>query len=68
MCKIKETNYFSKWLLKLKDIKGKVSIFRRLKRVKNGNFGDYKSLGGDKSTQAKNIEKAKQLAQEYLDE
>ena len=90
MYKIKETKYFSKWLLKLKDSRGKISIIRRLKRVKQGNFGDYKSLsnniselrittgpgyriyyaqrdseiiillvGRDKSTQAKDIEKAK---------
>jgi putative addiction module killer protein len=96
---IKETKIFSKWLLKLKDIRGKVAIFRRIKRVKEGNFGDHKSVGdgvselritigagyrvyytkkgeeiiillvgGDKSTQSKDIEKAKQLAKEYQDE
>ena len=42
---IKETDMFSKWLFKLKDIKGKVSILRRIDRMKNGNFGDYKGLG-----------------------
>jgi len=99
MYKIKETEHFSKWLLKLKDIKGKVSILRRIKRVKEGNFGDYKSLGdnlselritvgaeyrvyyiqsgdeiiilllgGDKSTQSKDIAKAKKLAKEYQNE
>ena len=45
MYKIKETIYFSKWLKKLRDVKGKVSIIRRLKRVRQGNFGDFKSLG-----------------------
>ena len=45
MYKIKQTNKFSSWLSKLKDIKGKVSILRRIDRLKNGNFGDYKSLG-----------------------
>jgi putative addiction module killer protein len=96
---IKETKIFSKWLLKLKDIRGKVAIFRRIKRVKEGNFGDHKSVGdgvselritigagyrvyytkkgeeiiillvgGDKSTQSKDIEKAKKLAKEYQDE
>ena len=45
MYKIKQTNKFSSWLSKLKDIKGKVSILRRIDRFKNGNFGDYKSLG-----------------------
>ena len=42
---IKQTDYFSKWLRKLKDIQGKVSIIRRIDRMKIGNFGDYKPLG-----------------------
>ncbi len=44
MFTIKETEIFSKWLLKLKDIRGKVAILRRIKRVKDGNFGDHKSV------------------------
>jgi putative addiction module killer protein len=44
---IKQTNYFSKWLSKLKDVKGKVSILRRIDRMKLGNFGDYKSVGNN---------------------
>lgn len=42
---VKETKLFSKWLSKLGDIQGKVSIIRRIDRIKQGNFGDYKSLG-----------------------
>ena len=42
---IKQTDTFSKWLKKLKDIKGKVSILRRIDRIKDGNFGDHKSVG-----------------------
>lgn len=92
---IKQTALFSKWLGKLKDVQGKVSILRRLDRIKEGNFGDYKSInnhiselrittgagyrvyytkhndeivllliGGDKSTQSKDIAKAKQLYKE----
>jgi putative addiction module killer protein len=92
---IKQTDTFSKWLFKLKDIQGKVSVLRRIDRVKNGNFGDYKAvgdgvselrittgagyrvyytqqgdeiiillIGGDKSTQSRDIEKAKQLKKE----
>jgi len=92
---IKQTELFSKWLYKLKDIQGKVSILRRIERMKKGNFGDYKPLGeavselrlttgpgyrvyyaqkgdeiivllvgGDKSSQSKDIEKAKQLLKE----
>lgn len=96
---IKQTELFSKWLYKLKDIQGKVSILRRIDRMKKGNFGDYKSLGdgiselrlttgpgyriyytqkgdeiivllvgGDKSTQSKDIEKARKLLKELDDE
>ena len=42
---IKQTNIFLQWLNKLKDIKGKVSILRRVDRMKYGNFGDYKYVG-----------------------
>ena len=96
---IKQTNLFSKWLTKLKDIKGKVAVLRRIDRIKKGNFGDYKSVGsevselritvgagyrvyytkkankiiillvgGDKSTQSKDIVKAQQLCRELEDE
>ena len=44
---IKQTNIFSKWLKKLKDTKGRVSIIRRIDRVAQGNFGDHKSVGDE---------------------
>ncbi len=96
---IKQTDTFSKWLHKLKDIQAKVSILRRIDRIKDGNFGDYKSvgdgvselrittgpgyrvyytlkedeviillIGGDKSTQTKDIEKAKEILKELDNE
>ncbi len=96
---VKQTDIFSKWLLKLRDPKGKASVIRRIKRIRVGNFGDHKSLGddvselrittgpgyrvyytqrgdeiiillvaGEKSTQSKDIAKAKMMAKEYLDE
>ena len=99
MYKILETENFSNWLTKLKDIQGKVSILRRIKRLNVGNFGDFKYLesniyelrittgpgyrvyytrkeekiillliGGDKSTQQKDIKKAKTILKEYSNE
>lgn len=44
---IKQTDVFSKWLIKLKDIKAKVSILRRIDRIQKGNFGDFKSLSSN---------------------
>ena len=99
MYMIKQTDIFSKWLTKLKDIQAKVSILRRIERVKEGNLGDYKSVGtdvselrittgpgyriyytkrddeivillvgGNKSTQSKDIQKAKELVKELQDD
>jgi len=47
MYTIKQTELFSKWLLKLKDTKAKVAILRRIQRVQEGNFGDYKSVSSE---------------------
>ena len=44
---VKQTDVFSKWLKKLKDTRGKVSIIRRIARVTQGNFGDHKSVGDE---------------------
>ena len=99
MYEIKSTKTFSKWLSKLKDMKGRIAIARRIERMEHGNFGDVKSvgtriselrittdpgyrvyftkkeetiiillIGGDKSTQSKDIEKAQTLLEEYGDE
>jgi len=99
MYKILETEIFSNLLTNLKDIQGKVSILRRIKRLHVGNFGDFKYLensiyelriktgpgyrvyytkkdekiillliGGDKSTQQKDIKKAKTILKEYSNE
>ena len=88
-----------KYNIKQTDIKGKVSIIRRIDRMRKGNFGDHKGLGddvselrftvgagyrvyytvqngevillligGDKSTQKVDIEKAKSLAKELKDD
>ena len=99
MYDIKSTTIFSKWLSKLKDLRGRIAVARRIERMEHGNFGDVKSVGrsiselrittgpgyrvyfakreeriiillvgGDKSTQSKDIEKAVQLLEEYENE
>jgi len=99
MYKIKTTKIFSKWLSRLKDLRGRIAVARRIERMEHGNFGDVKSVGGfiselrittgpgyrvyfskkeekiiillvggDKSTQSKDIEKAKKLLEEYENE
>jgi len=45
MYEIKSTNFFSQWLMKLKDFKGRVAVARRIERMEHGDFGDVKSLG-----------------------
>jgi len=83
----------------LKDMRGKISIARRIERMSHGNFGDMKSVGGDvselrittgpgyrvyftryedmiivllvggdKSTQSKDIVKAKMIREELENE
>ncbi|CAA6817107.1 MAG: FIG022160: hypothetical toxin [uncultured Sulfurovum sp.] len=99
MYEVKSTDLFSKWLSKLKDMKGRMAVVRRIERMEHGNFGDVKSVGtniselrittgpayrvyftkrdeeiiillvgGDKSTQSKDIKKAHELLEEYDDE
>ena len=99
MYKVKKSTHFDKWMNSLKDLRGKITIARRIERMRNGNLGDVKSVGdgiselritvgpayrvyftkldnrlivllvgGDKSTQSKEIKKAKILLEEIKDE
>jgi len=99
MYRIKQSDLFVKWLIHLKDIKGKVAILRRIERARHGNFGDHKTvgggvselritvgpayrvyytvkgdeiilllIGGDKSSQHKDIQQARILLKEIEDE
>ena len=43
---LKETEYFVKWRSKIKDTKALARIFIRLESVRQGHFGDSKSLKG----------------------
>lgn len=94
MIEIRKTEIFAKWLDQLSDLRGRARILARIERLRDGNFGDWKSLddgvgelrvdsgpgyrvyftrvgseivvllaGGDKSSQARNIRKAKELAE-----
>jgi len=44
---VRESDRFSLWLDRLKDVKGKVAILRRINRIKQGNFGDHKRIDTD---------------------
>jgi putative addiction module killer protein len=42
---IRQTELFSNWLRRLRDVQGRAVIARRIERMASGNFGDHKSLG-----------------------
>ena len=42
---ILRTDAFNKWLLKLKDHRGKARIIERIRSAERGNFGDCKPAG-----------------------
>ena len=46
MIDVRQTSEFGSWLKRLKDRQAKVRIADRLERVKLGNLGDHKTLGG----------------------
>ena len=39
------TQIYDEWFAKLRDREGKARINARLRRIEQGNFGDFKSLG-----------------------
>ena len=43
---VRQTKEFAKWLKRLKDSVAKLAIARRIVRMKEGNFGDSKTVGG----------------------
>ena len=42
---VRQTKVFSKWFIKLKNDVAKIAIARRIERLKDGIFGDVKSIG-----------------------
>ena len=42
---IRQTKYYTKWYVKLKDIVAKARIAVRIRRMQLGNFGDAKAVG-----------------------
>lgn len=95
MYNVHQTQKFSQWLTKLKDMRARIAIARRIERAQSGNLGDVKSVGervfemridmgpgyrlyytmrgneliillvgGDKSTQQRDIDKAIEMAKE----
>ena len=46
MYKVLQTETYKKWFKKLRDNVAKQSITWRIERMKNGNFGDSKTVGG----------------------
>lgn len=46
MYRILQTEAYRKWFRKLRDCAAKYSIALRLERMRSGNFGDSKSIGG----------------------
>lgn len=47
MYQLKQTDTFTRWLAKIKDMRALARIFTRLENVRQGHFGDSKSLKGD---------------------
>jgi putative addiction module killer protein len=43
---IEQTDHFKSWLVALRDGKARARIVSRLTRLRLGNFGDVKALGG----------------------
>lgn len=46
MYTVRVTPHFQKWLDELRDLRAQVRISKQLRRVEQGNLGDWKPLGG----------------------
>jgi putative component of toxin-antitoxin plasmid stabilization module len=58
MIEIRQTDEYESWFERLRDREARLRIIARIRRLSLGN------LGGDKSSQKRDIERAKQLARD----
>jgi putative addiction module killer protein len=49
MVEVRESSQFTRWIASLRDIRAAARIDARIGRLRLGNFGDVKSVGGDVS-------------------
>ena len=74
MYQLQSTEIFDQWLRNLRDRKGRARILARLESVQLGSLGDVKAVGdgvlcgGDKSTQARDIGKARRILRDLAKE
>ena len=45
MYQVKQTEQFTAWFAKVRDLKARIAIARRLERAQAGNLGDHKPVG-----------------------
>ncbi|MCF8534162.1 MAG: hypothetical protein K9G48_14230 [Reyranella sp.] len=62
MIEVVETDVFQRWMERLKDSMAKARILARLRRATMGNLGDWKPVGGTKSSQSRDIARAIEMA------
>ena len=65
MYDIVQTREFERWHRGLRDSRAVARVTTAVERLQMGLAGDYKSVGGDKSRQKRDIARARKLKDEY---